>query len=107
MNIQIGKYWLSSDRHNYIISKPPVKDKRGFKTYPRPTYYSSLSSAFTGLLERRLRQTDATTLGELKNAHHAYRQELSTVIEEQFDTELEEAKNADIGIKYIKEKKAV
>ena len=40
MNIQIGKYWLSSDKRNYIISKLPIVEKSGKKKYPNPSYLS-------------------------------------------------------------------
>ncbi len=88
MNIPIGKYWLSSDRHNYVISKPPVKGNDGKVRYPDPTYHSNLSSAFTDLLGRRLRQTDAATLKELKSALDGHREELSTFIKEELNTDI-------------------
>jgi len=77
MDIKIGKYWLSSDSRNYIISKPPQKDKRGIKFYPNQTYYSTIPNAINGLLEILLKKSDVTTLTELLNEHRELTRSLS------------------------------
>ena len=79
MDIKIGEYHLHTDRYNYVISKPPELDKRGVKSYPDSAYYSTLPNAFNGLLERRLKKSDATTLTELKNGFLEHRDSLLEV----------------------------
>lgn len=83
MNIKIGKYRLSSDSMNFIISEIKVfgedSKKTGEEYDSEYTYYASLEQAFNGLFDKRLRESDANTLEELVNDVKAVRNELKEI----------------------------
>ena len=64
-----------------------MKDKRGVKSYPQSTYYSSLTQVLNGLFKGRLCQSDATTLVELQTELTAIKTELNAVFNEIITTE--------------------
>ena len=86
MDIPLGKYWLSSDSSNFVISKPPVKDKRGISSYPAATYHASIEQAFNGLFKRRLLESDATTLENLLNELSDIKNELHELFKRNIET---------------------
>lgn len=68
INIDLGFYRLETDKDNYIVSvnkprKVLVNGKLGQRT--RPRYFAALSNAVNSLVEREIKQSDATTLEEL------------------------------------------
>ena len=81
MYIEIGKYVLSSDSCNFIISDPyDVTAKKINRE--NPSYHCTIESAINGVLKRRMRKSDATTLIELKNELAAHRTELTSIFKE-------------------------
>jgi len=61
--------WITSDDRNYMIAKRAMyknkEDGEEREQFNAIGYYSSLNSLIKGLLERKLRQSNATTLQEL------------------------------------------
>jgi hypothetical protein len=72
--IEVGRFVLSSYPHGW-----EVREKRDTKGNGA-TYYPSLSAALYGLQERRLRQTHAATLKELRAEVAAFRAEVAAVM---------------------------
>ena len=69
MNIRIDKYAITNDSRQYMVSE--VKVSTGEKTAGEEvllntTFHSSLPSALDALLKRKIKESDAKTLGELK-----------------------------------------
>ena len=69
MDIRIGKYRLTSDRYNYIVSEVKVlgKDSKtpGVETFTDFTYFPTILSALNDVLRRDTRKSSATTLEQL------------------------------------------
>ena len=82
MNIKIGKYKLSSNSMNYIISEEIQNQKTGEMYDTNHSYHMTILAAINNVLERRLRESDATTLVELKTELTAHRNELGEIFKE-------------------------
>ena len=69
MNIRIDKYAITNDSRQYMVSE--VKVSTGEKTAGEEvllntTFHSNIPSALEALLERKVKESDAKTLGEFK-----------------------------------------
>jgi len=82
MNIKIGKYKLSSNSMNYIISEEIQNQKTKEMYDTNYSYHMTILAAINNVLERRLRESDAITLIELKNELAAHRNELGGIFKE-------------------------
>ena len=90
MNIKIGKYKLSSDENQYIVTEIKIsKDgkKAGNEYEANDTYHPTLVSALNNLIQRRLKKSDATTLIELKNDLESIKNELYGTFNETINIE--------------------
>ena len=70
MNVTMEKYNLISDERQYIVSEMrTVKEGRtaGDKTKVNQTYHPTLRSALNNILERKFKESKATTWEGLKN----------------------------------------
>lgn len=70
MNLQIGEnYLLTADTYNIILNKRYKKQtKEGEPAqygWQQSAFYSNIENAFLGLLEKKIKDSDATTVNEL------------------------------------------
>ncbi len=83
MNIKIGDYRLRSDSRNYIVSSAEKKrDKKGNEFYEKCTYHPSIENAISNILQRRLKKSEATSIGGLLKEIKNIRGELKDIFKE-------------------------
>ena len=61
-----GKYFLTSDKRNYIIGTEMKPTDKGVVNIDAYGYYSDLDNAFKAFTDIKLRMSDATTWMEVK-----------------------------------------
>ena len=93
MNIKIGNYNLTSDACQFIVSETKTNNQEGSKHFGEEyesnyTYHPTIESALNGVLKRRLRASDATTLEQLKKELQEHRRELQGILKESVVPEL-------------------
>lgn len=72
MNILIGDHRITSDSYNIILQrrttakKDTVHLKVGDEVLSDPRYVSTLEDACNSLLERKIKESDAQTIAELR-----------------------------------------
>lgn len=74
MDITLGKYNLSNDDRQFIVSEIKIiQDGKnaGAEIKANQTYHSTLSSAISAVLDRRIKRSEATTLIGLKSDYEA------------------------------------
>ena len=85
MDIKLGKYRLSTDACQYIISEPKARvvgKNIGLMDDTNQSYHATIEQAFNNVLKRRLLKSDATTLIELRNELRQHRAELQAMFKE-------------------------
>jgi hypothetical protein len=83
MEIKIGKFIITSDDRQYVLSEEKISKsgKSEGNTYTDDIgYYCKLVDVLNALLELKLRRSDATTLGEFKNDYMSFREELKNYL---------------------------
>ena len=83
MNILIGKYILTTDACQYIISetkKTETGDNVGLDYDTNFSYHATVEQALNNVMKRRLLKSDATTLLELKNEIASHRKEMQELL---------------------------
>jgi len=92
MKIPIGKFLVETEGANYIITEKKkrlkdstsvseIKYKKGDLYFADPSYYSTIESTLKGLLERKIKGSDATTLVELARIIEGFRQDINVIID--------------------------
>jgi len=79
MEIRIGKFIITSDDRQYVLSEEKVSKsgKTAGQTYTNDIgYYCKLVDVLNALLELKLRRSDTTTLESFKNDYMSFREEL-------------------------------
>lgn len=74
MNIRIGNYHLANDSRQYTLSEVRVSEGEktaGEEILTDTTYHPSIDSALKALLERKIKESDAMTLAELRRDFNA------------------------------------
>ena len=84
MNIKIGKFKLTSSSRDFTVSETKTGSDETKKNFGEEfdadkTYHPTLYSALENILNRKVRQSDATTLNGLLDAHNEARVELQTI----------------------------
>jgi len=83
MNIQVGKYKLTSSLHDFTVSetKATTQGKKiGTEFESNYSYHPTLVSALENILKRRVMQSDATTLKQLVRDVQESREELQSLL---------------------------
>lgn len=79
MNIRVGNYKITSDKSQYVVSeiKEHTDGKNiGLEYETAFKFYPHISYAINSLVERQLKDSDATTLAELRKDLKQIRTEL-------------------------------
>jgi len=84
MNIKIGKYRLISSAKDFTISETKVGSDETKKNFGEEfdadkTYHPNLASALENVLNRKIKESEATTLKELLSDVTAARAELREI----------------------------
>ena len=85
MDISIGKYRLSTDACQYIISEPKARttgNHIGTMDDTDQSFHATVEQALNNVMKRRLLKSDATTLLELKNEIASHRKEMQALLKE-------------------------
>lgn len=77
--IDIGKWRITTDAHNYILQRQVVS--RGKVYFTADGYYSRIEDLLSALLDKRLRDADAKTLKKLQSEVKAARKEILSYAE--------------------------
>lgn len=72
--IRMGRYVLSADANNWMIQQEFKNDDGPY--YQPVKFYPTLTSAITGMLELRLRTSDAKTLEDLRSEIASFKLEV-------------------------------
>jgi len=84
MRIEIDGYLLESDEHGYITSKIYIKGESskfcGEKHYKHKRFYGTLAGAVKGLIDCKIKLSNATTLKELVVEINSHRKIIESAI---------------------------
>ena len=69
MDVRFGKWLLRREPDCWMLGEPVVRGDRKAERIDRPRYYGKLYQALQALVELELGESDATTIGELMQAH--------------------------------------
>lgn len=83
VRIEFGKYILKSDSHQWIVSEPKVRksgERKGERWEDDFAFCSSLEAALRRIANQQLRDSDATTLTELRDTLDSFHRDLAKLI---------------------------
>lgn len=82
--IPFGPYRLTADSHQWVVVEPKTRGSgpNAGETYDAPVgYCSELGAALKLIAERRLRDSDATTLSQLRTELAAFHADVTQLID--------------------------
>lgn len=88
MDIRIGKFRLTTDDLNFIVTqykKPRTGKSKGVEVEVDKTFHSSLSTALENILKRQVRASKVTSIKELLNEIKQNKADLDKIFDIHFD----------------------